>query len=579
MKALSCRRINYSRVFVFPSDKQTKYFPPAFVHDPPPTGPFKYDLRQLSDAYKARLTEYIMEAKEKGIVVCLSLFADQMLRITDPPNDAFLTNPFQNVLNTVDTNFITIETGDDDNAIRRKFYTITEPKVTTLAPAGWESLHDAHAWNSWSDAEKLYAVQRYIVTEIVKASRPHWNVMYEVSNEPRSTPDAALALEWIKKVAGWLDDLLWDPFNFKHKRLIMVDLEPPSTAGSFRANVMSALRKDDVHLKVDVFSFHGTEWSASTLAGNITALGNIDIAAQSDWPQRKLKEFPLAIIFDTDANGPAQQAPAAYLKAVRAANGNFNYRWSGANRLTYKLEQINRANPPTGFAMTSVNKVVTYRWNPVSQAIGYTITFSPAEPPFGPAGVALPAPLNVKGGATDHIQVPYPNTFGCKATIKANMPKTGVFPSAESTAESASIKVFSGAFFDCQVVDSSLPSGHLNSLQYNGWITLQNLGFAPWTRYTQPELPAVQLTFAVRVDVYDNPQGTGWIANGAWFQLPPQALVVTGQMSTFQINYALPNRPGQMYLIFYFEQYVIGPGAQVSSSRIKTLLTRQIQVQ
>ena len=583
MKTLSCRRINHSRLFIFPSDKQTKYFPPALVNDPTPAGPLKYDLRMVSNDYKTRLTNYIMKAKEQGVVVCLSLFADQMLRVSNPPNeDAFLVNPFRNFLNTVATNFISIDPGDDDNAIRRKFYTIKEPLVTAQAPKGWESLNVQAAWDSWSDEEKLYAVQRYIVTEIVKATMPHWNVMYEVSNEPRSTPDATLALNWIKAVAGWLDELLWDQYNFKHKRLIMVDLEGPSAPGSFRANVLSALRKDDFHLKVDLFSFHGTEWSASTLVDNITNLGNIDIAAQSGWPARKLSAFPLAIVFDTDANRPAQEAPAAYLKAVRAVNGNFHYRWSGANSLTYRLEQINRANPPAGFSMTSANKVVTYRWIPVPQANGYTISFYQAEPPYGPAGVPLPAPLIVNDGNLDHTQVTYPNVFGCKATIKANMPQTSISPSGESTAESANIKVYSGPIMDCEVADSNLPSGHLSSLQYTGWITLRNLGFAPWTLYTQPELPGKQLTFAVRVDVYDNPQGTGWIANGQWFLLQPQdpaQFVRTGQTSMFQISYPLPNRPGQMYLIFNFDQYVIGPGAQVSGSRIKTLLSRQIQVQ
>jgi hypothetical protein len=580
LKMLSCRRLNFTRVFIFPAYKEVRYFPFTKVSG-------LYDLRSVSDDYKSRLTDYLLKAKEHGTVVCLSLFADQMLRInTALADDAFLRNPFRNALNTGDTNFISIDlNNDDDNDIRTRFYSISEPKITPKAPLGWASLHDQAAWASWTDSEKMYAVQRNLVTEIVNATRPHWNVMYEVSNEPRSTNDAALAaltLEWIKKVAGWLDDLLWDQVNSKHKRLIMVDLQPPSDVGSFRAQVLSALRKDDFHLKVDVFSFHGTEWNADSLANNISALGNIDILAQSGWPARKLRNFPLAIIFDTDANHAAQSEPASFLKAVRAAHGNFNYRWSDVSTLTHRLEQLNRANPPAGFAMTSANKIVTYHWETVPQADGYVITLSQADPPYGPTSIALPAPLKVNGGTTNQTQVSYPNVFGARATIKATMPARPGFSAADSTGESAGIKVYSGTMMDCEVTGSILPSGKLSSLQYTGSITLRNLGFAPWTLYRPPETPGRQLTFAVRVDVYDNPQGTGWIANGQWFLLQPQdstKFVRTGESSTFQISYLLPNRPGQMYLIFNFDQYVIGPGAQTGSSRIKTLLTRLIQVQ
>ncbi|HJQ27050.1 MAG TPA: hypothetical protein VKA60_24390 [Blastocatellia bacterium] len=124
---LACRRINFSRVFLFTSEQMTKYFP-----QDKPNGP--YILTQIAQRYVERLTQYILWAKQNSIVVCLTLFNDYMLRVGDPakprPADGFFVNPFNDALNAATFNFVTVADTDNDQIIRQKFYRIQPPAGT-----------------------------------------------------------------------------------------------------------------------------------------------------------------------------------------------------------------------------------------------------------------------------------------------------------------------------------------------------------------------------------------------------------------------------------------------------------------
>ena len=63
-------------------------------------------------------------------------------------------------------------------------------------------------WASWTTAQRLYATQRFLVTKMIKLTRDHWNVMYEISNEPRPADNLQQCEDWLFEVASWADGLL-----------------------------------------------------------------------------------------------------------------------------------------------------------------------------------------------------------------------------------------------------------------------------------------------------------------------------------------------------------------------------------
>jgi len=107
--------------------------------------------------------------------------------------------------------------------MRQKFYRIQAPPgiVDFDKPETWAS-----AWPSWNNDQKLYAVQRYLVTRIINLTKDHWNVMYEISNEPRQADPLNRphqSEDWLFEVASWMDGLLWDANFNRRKRLVMLN--------------------------------------------------------------------------------------------------------------------------------------------------------------------------------------------------------------------------------------------------------------------------------------------------------------------------------------------------------------------
>ncbi|HKP11364.1 MAG TPA: hypothetical protein VJZ91_04615 [Blastocatellia bacterium] len=583
---LACRRINFSRVFLFSIEDMTKYFPHGKVNG-------LYSLKQIAQRYVERLTSYITLAKQNGVVVCLTLFNDFMLRVgpgqpgTPLPPGGFFICPFNDALNTSDYDFIkfvdTPTARDNDKAIRQKFYSIQPPPgaVDFGNPDTWSN------WAAWNNAQKLYATQRYLITQVVSLTKDHWNVMYEISNEPRPTDDLPQSETWLFEVASWVDGLLWDANFNRRKRLVMLNLG----TGTFRESVLKRLLTGAAHHLIDVFAFHGTEW---TPAGNpdatipeiqtamkaaVTHLYNIPV---STTPAKNVRDYPVAILFDSDANRDVQAAPTRYVKAALDLKASFNYRWSGdyITKLTTKLEEINHGNAPAGFSVATAADLhgLTFQWNRVPQAAGYRIKFYAAGPEYpayqGYGTVGAPAAgseITIANGATTQHAVSYPGTFCVSASIRA------YFANGEETAESPLIRVATGLPMDCEVVGLSLPSGDLSSHAYQGWIDLKNTGWFPWTRYTMGD-PNNIFTFDVSLGVGTSPTGITF-TNSQLFLLQPQDpsfFVRTGQTCRFQINYTLPNSSATLYVHHYFDHYIMNPGY---TSRVKDLnIVRAVRV-
>src|ERR1041384_2923786 len=140
----------------------------------------------------------------------------------------------------------------------------------------------------------------------------------------------------------------------------------------------------------------------------VAALYNIPT---SPTPAKKVRDYPVAILFDSDANQAVQAAPTKYLKAALGLKASFNYRWADdfIGQLTTKLEEINHGNAPTGFSVATATDLhnLTFQWNRVSQAAGYRIKFYPPGPEYpayqGYNTVGAPAAgseINIPNGAT-----------------------------------------------------------------------------------------------------------------------------------------------------------------------------------
>jgi hypothetical protein len=408
---LGARRINFSRVFAFANPPaQTAYYPYSVVGGQ--TAP--YDLRAVAQRYTDRLNEYVAYAKTSNIVVCLTLFSDQSLRV----GNGFEANPFNiNKNKKPDYNFITPTSTD---AVRRTFYNIAAP------PNGWQNLLNPTIWNGWTIPQRLYAVQRFLVTELVNRTKRHWNIMYEISNEPVPIAGSNLDENWNFEVASWLDGLLWDPTVNRRKRLVQCNLGPTPPD---RIATLTKLLAGAPHHLIDSFAFHGTEWSGKSasepdiqtaIGRAVNALYNISIT-----PTRKLSSYPIALIFDSDASNPAQINPYPFCHATLGIRGSYNHRWGSAHflELQAKLDALNKVPGPANFVYELVDPDLTFYWDGVPQATGYRLTFQPTQP-----GGYAPPPVTLGPGAVEY-SMPYTTPFSlAKTTIVALFGTTQTYP-------------------------------------------------------------------------------------------------------------------------------------------------------
>ena len=406
---LGIRRINFSRVFAFATPPtQTAYYPYSSVG----AQTASYDLRTVTQRYVDRLDEYIAIAKQHETVVCLTLFSDQALRV----GNGFEANPFNiNKNKKPDYNFIT---PSSTVAVRRTFYDIAAP------PDGWQNLQTPGVWSNWSIQQRLYAVERYVVTELVNRTKKHWNVMYEISNEPVAIAGSELDEKWNFEVASWIDGLLWDPGAVRRKRLVLCDLGAPDRIATLKKLLAGA-----AHHLIDAFAFHGEDWAgASSIESNIQStirqavntLYNTAITGT-----RTLATYPVALIFDSDASDLAERNPYAFCHATLGLNGSYNHRWSSKNFLALKdqLDALNRVSGPASFLVEHDGTELNFSWNDVPNVSGYRLTFQPSSP-----GGFAPPPVTV-GPATTSYSMQFTTPFGvARTTIVALFGAVQTYP-------------------------------------------------------------------------------------------------------------------------------------------------------
>lgn len=419
LRDLSVRRINYSRIFAFPNPPdRTAYYPYSVVGGQ--TTP--YDLRAVGQRYFDRLNEYIALAKTLDIVVCISLFSDHALRI----GGGWEVNPFNiNKNKKPDYNFIATPPNTNPNAaVRKAFYNIAAPLN------GWQNLQNPAVWANWTIPQRLYAVQRLLVTEIVNRTRRHWNVMYEIGNEPVAIAGSDLDENWNFEVASWLDALLWDSASNRRKRLVQCNLgDNPD-----RVATLKKLLSGAPHHLIDVFAFHGDEWPCTQSTGvpsepaikaaignAVNRLYNIAIT-----PTRILSSYPVALIFDSDACQFAQSNPYEFCHATLGIRGSFNQRADGP--LVTQLDALNQVRGPANFRFERFEpQHLGFFWEGVPQASGYRLTFQPLSPGgFAPPAVTL-------GPGVSHYSLAYttPFAFG-RTTIVALFNTIQTYPTLVS---------------------------------------------------------------------------------------------------------------------------------------------------
>jgi hypothetical protein len=308
---LKASRINFMRVWIF-NDFPVRVYPFQRAGG-------LYQLHLVSQEYLTRLSDFISRARDRGIVVCLTLSARQALQTGS--SRAWETSPFNSSLN--DNGIIV----GGDNGGFDEFCDIEEP------PFPHAIYNDA-----WNPKQKLHWVQRNLFTKIVEASRPYWNVMFEIMNEPSQNMKGVV--DWHVTVGTWLKNLLWDTANNRRKRLVVINA-PDNLIDNSNANLRLVERMQSANL-ADVFSFHGGQWGGRSgrpvdlcHALDITPSQHVSDIVDGIFGSPGIKDAmqrfstrPFALLFDSDALYWAQNLPKNYVQETLNVDGSFNYRWN-----------------------------------------------------------------------------------------------------------------------------------------------------------------------------------------------------------------------------------------------------------
>lgn len=323
---LKAKKINYSRLWVFPL---AAYEYTAYDKDSEDLK-HRYDISTVSTAYLERLNEFIEKARDRGIIVCLSLFSSQMLK-----HDYWKDHPFNVAKNT---------TG------------VGHPEKGYIGYEDGSEVHNAFGvFCDVADGSPVANAQKSFVTQIVMPTMPYWNVVYEIFNEPGSSDSGypiTNAAPWIKMVAGWIDDLLKDSTGNRTRLISITALDELIPA------LMAGLVPEGGSKLVDIFSLHGTQWggnAGTSMGANDVCKGTHDIpveiiqtGAGEFEPNPETQEhemiprpgmnetikkfysdsnYPVALIFDCDSLYWAQKKPANYVQACLEKRASFSYRW------------------------------------------------------------------------------------------------------------------------------------------------------------------------------------------------------------------------------------------------------------
>lgn len=322
LDTLKGKGINYLRIWLLSLDRA-----PYNTFQKNDAG--KYDLSKLNNVvdsghpkpYFQRLEQFIKLARDHGMVICLSLFSVQMIRKyvnhKDPSDTEhwWKINPFNKA-----QNLNGLLPGGQQAAVedaRPLFCKIQEPGGADPVQV------------------RLYTLQKDLVTEVVKWTKPYWNVVYELFNEPGTTGDAFVVeniVDWHVKAVGWIKAALGPDT----RRLISItaqDVLLPQLLDSLN------VRTNDSPGDVDLAGLHGNQWGGyskenigQACAGAAPSDADI-VNGSNDRPGILTvidanKNRRLALMFDCDAHYLAQKYPAAYLTQTLKARGNFNYRWA-----------------------------------------------------------------------------------------------------------------------------------------------------------------------------------------------------------------------------------------------------------
>ena len=319
---LKAARINFVRAWIL-NDFPVRVYPFEKLGG-------KYLLQNVSQAYLTRLADFVSRARDRGIVVCITLSARQSLLRNS--GMAWQNNPFNKDLNG--NGFIVGITDPDDSKYANgglyEFCDIEPPDPPDT---------NYNSGPSWNKKEKLYWVQRNLITKVVTATKPYWNVMYEIMNEPAQVMTGVV--DWHITVGTWLKNLLWDAPNNRRKRLVMINA-PNNLIDNPNPELRLVDRMRNAGL-ADVFALHGGQWGGSSgrpdpdlcQALQITQSQHVqdilDGIFGSSGIKNAMQRFanrPFALVFDADALYWAQNLPKNYVQEVLNVDGSFNYRWN-----------------------------------------------------------------------------------------------------------------------------------------------------------------------------------------------------------------------------------------------------------
>lgn len=315
--------VNYLRLFIF-NPQRVKHYP---FRVETINGVSKFSLDKVSPAFLQRLTEFVGQARGRGIVVCISLSSSQAIARAD----AWRDNPF-NAAN----NHNGLIAGVAD--ARSTYCVIRRPPDGPYNP-------------NWTPQQRLYWIQRNLFTQIVSATKPFWNVMYEIFNEPN--PNIAEIIPWHVEVATWLNGLLLEPGRAGRARLVSATADDRLLDAT---NFLDRLLPATGTRLIDIFSFHGGGGDLPSQWGGPHGRGRPNVCGQSAAPTgdqivrgmdetlsngmvihhkgildafTRFQSRRVALIFDGDAHFWAQKVPTRYLEELLKRNASFVYRWGG----------------------------------------------------------------------------------------------------------------------------------------------------------------------------------------------------------------------------------------------------------
>lgn len=308
LKYLHDKGVNYIRLFLF-NPQTVRLYPFVGEFDPNPNfRHVRYHLEQIDTGYIARLTEFVREARDRGIVVCISLCASQVLRPAGFLNGPFYwRNNWNNVIERFTDGRGNPQTGEGG------FCDIEPPPAP---PAGQPLVYN----NNWPVSQKLWFIQHQLYKSVVEATKSFWNVTYEIFNEPFT--DTQKVADWHGTVSTWLHDFLKDASG---QRTRLVSIAPTN-------EVLDSIRTT-VQGRVDFISLHGSQWGGPSggpenLCTSSAAPGVMAIADGVQQAITRFRDSGLAVLFDGDSLYWSQRTPTEYVNQVLLRNGCFNFRWN-----------------------------------------------------------------------------------------------------------------------------------------------------------------------------------------------------------------------------------------------------------